>query len=159
MSVNRIDKMKSLCIVCLVAASLLPVWAQAQEGAEARIIAVHPTTDVAVVRSTFNSLETRRLPKFSPEGRSVKQAVLVVDWQTARALPAGSQVRFSYRQAGSDDVVKQLEERHARPVTGRQRARFAVPQLDPAADRVTAWRVQIVQGGRVLDERFSAAWR
>lgn len=150
--------MKSLAFTYVLAAFLAPGLAWAQAAGTARIVAVHPTTDVAMVRSTFSPLATKRLPKFAPEGRRVKRAVLLVDWQTGGALPADSLVRFSYRQAGHD-AVKQQEERHPRPVTGLQQVRFAVPQLDPAVDRVIAWRVQILSGGRVLDERFSAAWR
>lgn len=131
--------------------------APAQAPAEARIIGIKATTDVVVVKSTFQSLEGQRLSKFIPEGRRVPRAILVVDWQTVRALPSGCVLTFSYRRPNSD-TVRQLEQRYTRAVTGRQQTMFTVNMADPARDRVAAWRVQLLHQGRVLDEQRSAAW-
>ena len=131
---------------------------RAQAPVEARILGIKATTDVVVVESNFRSLEGRRVPKFAPEGRRIPQAVVVVDWQTVRALPPGGLVQFSYRQPGSDAVRKQ-DRRYERAVTGRQQTRFAVAMTDPVRDRISAWRVQLLYQGQVLDEQRSAAWR
>ncbi len=146
-----------LLLVALVAGGGFPE-SRAQAPVEARIMGIKATTDVVVVESTFRSLENRRLPKFTPEGRRVPQAVLLVDWQTVRALPAGVLVQFSYRQPGSE-AVRKLDRRYDRAVTGRQQTRFAVTMSDPERDRVSAWRVQVLYQGQVLDEQRSAAWR
>lgn len=133
------------------------VSARAQIEAEARIVGITATTDVAVTSATFQNLEARRLTKFIPEGRRVPSAVLVVDWQTVRALPAGCVVKFSFRRPGSD-TLRHLEQRYPRVVTGRQQTTFRVNMDDPARDRVAAWRVQLLHQGKVLDEQVSAAW-
>ena len=132
--------------------------AGAQEAASARIVGITATNGVVTLNSSFNNLESRRLPKFAPVGRQVPQAVLLVDWQTSRALPAGTLVQFSYRQPGSDEV-RTIDHFYNQPVTGRQQSRFAVNLLDPARDRVASWRVQLLHRGTVLDEQRSAAWR
>jgi hypothetical protein len=130
----------------------------ARAQAEARIIEVRATTDVVVVKSTFQDPDGRRLPKFAPEGRRLQQAVLWVDWQTVRALPAGALVKFSYRRPGSDEV-RTLEQSYPRALTGLQHTRFAVTLEEAARDRVVAWSVQILQRDQVLAEQHSAAWR
>lgn len=134
------------------------VTTRAQSPVEARILGIQTTTEVVVVRSAYQNLEARRLPKFAPPGRQVSQAVLLVDWQTIRAMPAGGVVRFSYRRPASD-TVRDLEQSYGRVLTGRQQTRFAVRLDDPARDRVASWRVQVLYQGQVLDEQRSASWR
>ena len=132
--------------------------ALAQAGSGARIVGIQATTDVVVVESGFKNLESRRLPKFAPVGRTIPRAVLLVDWQTTGAISAGAVVRFRYRRPGSDElrVIDQVLEQ---AVTGRQRAKFAVSLYEPARDRVAAWQVQLLHNGVVLDEQHSAAWK
>ena len=149
---------KRFLLLGVLVTGLMAAEGQAQVPVEARIVGIKATTEVVTVRSTYNNLEARRLPKFAPQGRAVAQAVLMVDWQTVRALPGGSLVRFSYRRP-DDDTVRNLEERYDRALTGRQQTRFAVRLDDPARDRVAAWRVQLVHQGQVLDEQRSASWR
>jgi|GEM_PF-4265762 hypothetical protein len=150
--------MANRCILLAVLVGWLgTMTAPAQATAEARITGIKATTDVVVANSTFQSLEGRRLSKFVPEGRQVPRAVLVVDWQTVRALPSGCVMKFSYRRPGSD-AVRHLEQRYTRAVTGRQQTTFAVNMDDPARDRVAAWRVQLLHQDQVLDEQRSAAW-
>ncbi len=149
---------KRFLLLGAVVACCSSTMVRAQAPVEARILGIKATTDVVVVESTFRTLEGRRVPKFAPEGQRVAQAVLVVDWQTVRALPPGGLVQFSYRQPGSDTVRKQ-DRRYERAVTGRQQTRFAVAMIDPARDRISAWRVQLLYQGQVLDEQRSAAWR
>ena len=140
-------------VTCMGASS-----ASAQMPPTADIVGVTATTGVAIVSSGINNQERVRLPKFAPTGHAVPQAVLVVDWQTVRALPAGTVVRFSYRRPNSDQV-RSLDQRYTGAVTGRQQTRFAVNLVDPKRDRVAAWRVQILHQDQVLDEQHSASWR
>ncbi len=152
------SKAFSLFLIVTLVALLFSATARAQGVPEARILTITATTEVAEVQSPYNNKESRRLPKFAPAGHRVSQAVLVVDWQTVRALPAGALVRFSYRRPGSE-VVRNLDRRYDQAVTGRQQCRFAVNLEDPARDRVAAWRVQILHRDLVLDEQRSAAWK
>lgn len=125
---------------------------------EARFVRIQATTDVVLVKSTFKSREPMRLDKFTSPGRRIGEAVLLVDWLPARALPAGAKVRFEYLRAGSDRI--QMEERvYARAITGLQQERFGVLIWDSELDRVAAWRIQLMHGVRILDEQKSAAWR
>lgn len=140
-------------VTCMGAAS-----ASAQMPPAANIVGVTATTGVAVVSSGINQPERVRLPKFAPSGHAIPQAVLVVDWQTVRALPAGAVVRFSYRRPNAD-LVRNLDHRYGQAVTGSQQTRFAVNLVDPKRDRVAAWRVQILYQDQVLDEQHSASWR
>lgn len=149
---------KRFLLLGALVTGLMAAESRAQVPAEARILGITATTEVVTVHSTYNNLEARRLPKFAPRGRTVAQAVLVVNWQTIRALPGGTLVRFSYRRPDAD-TVRNLEERYDRALTGRQQTRFAVRLDDPVRDRVAAWRVQLVHQGQVLDEQRSASWR
>ncbi len=136
-------------------------WAgafSASAQVEARFVRIQATTDVVLVKSTFKSREPMRLDKFTSPGRRIGEAVLLVDWQPARALPAGATVRFEYLRAGSDQVEKE-ERVYDQAITGLQQERFGVLIGDARRDRVSAWRIQLIQGGRILDERKSAAWR
>ncbi len=84
-------------------------------------------------------------------------AVLDVAWRALGVLPGGVEVRFSFRRAAPASPGERVRS-FPRPVTGVQRTRFEVPLERDGRDRVVAWRLQVMQGGRVLDQAHSAGW-
>lgn len=147
------------------AASLLGILlagaqqAAAQGSGEARILRVTATTEVAVAEMATDNLGGVRLTKFVEDSREAPQAVLVVAWRAPRSgLPAGAIVRLDYRRDNAPDLrTKDL--RVDEPVTGERVTRFSLPLPADGAGRISAWRVQVLHGGRVLDEKTSASWR
>lgn len=153
------NSVRRIAVVGLVLAGLAGADASAQAPLEARILRVEATTDVATVAAPMRSLGGQRLTKFMEDVYQVPRGVLLVDWRAPRTgLPGGAVVRLSYR-LNDERAIRTKEVRYAPPLAGDRRTRFAVPLAPDGSDRISSWKVEVVHGGRALDQQASASWR
>jgi len=81
-----------------------------------------------------------------------------VHWRAHSAAPTGLTVRFEYRQQRLGSHV-QTQEVHFPKVSGKQRTEFTVQGEDYHQDgAVTAWRILLVEQGRVVGLQQSFLW-
>jgi hypothetical protein len=104
---------------------------------------------------------SRRLPKFVPEGDESESGdlALAVYWRPPRqGAGPGVRVRLEYTQEHFGRA-QQLEISYPFRVFKERRAEFIVPRkLLNSGGPVTAWRVRVLDGRRLLAERRSQAW-
>jgi hypothetical protein len=129
--------------------------AMAQPSAKPTIVRVASTSEVAVATSQpVNSLIGRQMPKFVDQVDVVREKIEVA-WEAPRGSPAGrTEIRLQYRTPDSAEVLT-IQDQQGETRPGRHLTTFALP---PGV-RVSAWRVQLGRGGRVLDEKTSGSWR
>jgi hypothetical protein len=96
----------------------------------------------------INSFERRQR-----EGHSY-----TVHWRAKSAAPTGLTVRFEYRQQRLGSHV-QTQEVHFPKVSGKQRTEFTIQGEDYHQDgAVTAWRILLIEQGRVVGLQQSFLW-
>lgn len=141
-----------LFVACCVAWS---VSARAERTPPARLLRVASTSEVAnVAAQGLNSLSGRNMTKFLDQIERI-QEVIRVTWEVPRGgSKSQTDVQLEYFTASSPDA-QALRERHDETTTGRHETKFRVPLGSP----VTAWRVRLVQDGRILDEKSSGTWK
>lgn len=101
-----------------------------------------------------NSLQGRRMPKFSDE-RAAVVTRFDVEWEAEEGEQGPLVVQLHYRTAvGSDAPVQVLNRPYAKVTPGRRTAVFSLP----VGERPAAWRVRVVQDRKTLVERASATW-
>jgi len=145
-------------VVALVTSTVAPS-ARAAEALRLRIVDVTTTTVVMSVSAPNQNMDGVRLRKFVPETQPAWMAVLRATWEADKRFPVpGALVSLQYR-LNEDPAARTIERREDQPVSGRRTTKFVIPLGAQAEHRVTAWRLQLIQGGRVIDERRSASWR
>lgn len=159
----RNDRMRRSLPLFLVAATLVTSFlartAEAVESPRLRIVDLTTTTEVMAVAAPMPSLGGTQLRKFTPETVPAWMAVVGVTWETiGGGTVPGARLLFQYK-INNEPATRSIEARVERAAAGRRSQRFAVPLGMAAENRVTAWRLQLVQGGRVIDERRSASWK
>jgi hypothetical protein len=81
-----------------------------------------------------------------------------VHWRAKNAAPTGLTVRFEYRQQRLGSHV-QTQEVHFPKVSGKQRTEFTIQGEDYHQDgAVTAWRILLIEQGRVVGLQQSFLW-
>lgn len=81
-----------------------------------------------------------------------------VHWRAKNSPPYGLTVRFEYRQQRLGSHV-QTQEVHFPKVSGKQRTEFTVQGEDYHQDgAVTAWRILLIEQGRVVGLQQSFLW-
>jgi len=105
-------------------------------------------------------VQERRLTKFMDDWPPTGDVVYDVHWDASASGLAGPvAVLMAYRQAGSRDV-RSLIVRYADGARGPQIARFRIGADQVRRDgAVTAWRIQLRQDDRVLDDRVTGGRR
>ncbi|MFH0953414.1 MAG: hypothetical protein V1873_03695 [Verrucomicrobiota bacterium] len=138
-------------------AGLWAVTAQAQD--QARILRVeHATVSGSAGRTA--SLYSPRISKFADLNEGVPREVYTVYWlPPSRGTPSGTLVTFEYRQERSPDI-KFLYIKYPFLAQGERKATFEIAEnARRVGGGVTAWRVRVVHGGRLLAEQTSDTWR
>lgn len=141
----------------LLAAAVQP--AVAQVPGSARVVEIQTTTGVTRVESGLRTLGGARITKFLEAGVEVPSAVLAVIWlQQPGLAPGNLELRLDYKMDGQPDILTMS---HALSPTarGRQTTRFEIPLSSRTGYRVTAWRLQLRAGERLIEEYKSAAWK
>jgi hypothetical protein len=100
-----------------------------------------------------------QMPKFQDAAWQQPGDEFVVTWKpNAEGSPVGTTVRFQYRQQRRKEI-RTLEVTYPFVVNQSRSASFAViGEAYQRGGRVTAWRVQILEGGRIAAERRSPDW-
>ncbi len=147
----------ALIAILVGCASAPQVWAQSRGSV--RLLDIQPTTGVTRVTSGFSPMSGTRLTRFMEDGIEAPAAILAVTWeQTPGLAPAEAALQFDYRMDGESRVRTQTQ-----PLPPRERgprtARFVVPLTEATGRRVSAWRLRVMAGERVLEEVASEAWR
>jgi hypothetical protein len=119
---------------------------------------VEPRTLTAASDARQATRHRLRVAKFVDERAALDGEVFHVYWSPGEGLPAGAVVRLDYRQQRLKRS-RRLELRYPFPVTRVRRAVFAVrDEAYRAGGAVTAWRVQVLSGRRVVGQACSAGW-
>lgn len=147
-------------LLTLSAAAVLMLAAPVYAQRAARILRVEerrPPMGEAAASPSFNALH---LDKFSDERIDADGHLFFVHWQPPEGgSPAGTVVRFEYRQE-DPKVVKKLEVAYPIRTNERRRATFKITgKALRQGGIVTAWRVRILEDGKVLAEDQSESWR
>lgn len=105
-------------------------------------------------------VQERQLTKFFDDVRWPGEVIYDAHWEApATGLAGPVSVMMAYRLAGSRDVQR-LIVRYPDGASGRQIARFRIDEDQiRQSGAVTAWRIELRQGDRVLDERITGRWR
>lgn len=147
--------------VTFVSLALLLAAAQptfAQIPGSARVLEIQTTTGVTRVESGLRTLGGARMTKFLEDGVAVPSAVLAVVWSQQPGLAPGNlTLRLDYKMDDQPEVTT-LSRALAPTARGRQTARFEIPLSSRSGYRVSAWRLQLRAGERVIEEYKSAAW-
>jgi hypothetical protein len=101
----------------------------------------------------------RHMRKFMEE-MAEPVAVVEARWRApAAGLPPGVMARLDVRRSGSERT-QSFEISYPGALRGETTTIFRVPRIPGrAADGIDAWRVQIVQAGKLLAEQSSGSWR
>lgn len=105
-------------------------------------------------------IQDRYLPAFIDDLHWPGEVVYDAHWNATEAgLTGPVAVTLAYRQAGRRDV-RRLIVRYPEGARGKQIARFRITEDDIRRyGAVTAWRIQLRQHNRVLDESKTGRWR
>jgi len=105
-------------------------------------------------------VQERQMPKFLDDWEWPGDIVYDVRWEApATGVTAPVSVLMVYRVAGSRDERRLIVE-YPGGTRGTQIARFRIGADQVQREgAVTAWRIQLRQGARVLDERVTGRWR
>ncbi|MCS6770647.1 MAG: hypothetical protein NZ740_01310 [Kiritimatiellae bacterium] len=123
------------------------------------MLSIQPTTGVARAATGFHPAAGERLTRFLEDGVEVPAAVLEVTWEQSPGLaPAGAALQLEYRLSG-DPRVRTIRRTLPARERGPRTERFEMPLTPAGGMRVTAWRLRVVAGERVLEEITSAGWR
>jgi hypothetical protein len=122
-----------------------------------RVVEARPDVGEAAASPSFNALH---LDKFADERIDVDGHVFHIHWEPGEGgAPPGTVVLFEYRQL-DPDVIKKLEVEYNFLVTERRRATFKITgEAFRQGGLVTAWRVRILEDGKVQAEDQSKSWR
>lgn len=144
------------CLLLACGSALSTGFAQLPGGA--RLLSIQPTTGVARITTGLQSTGPVRLSKFMEDGVEVPAAILAVSWTQAPGPARADMVlQLAYRM--DDQPAIRMQSKALPNARGTQETRFEMPLTPETGRRVTAWRLQLVADGRVIDERTSAAWR
>lgn len=145
--------------VVLSGVLVVNVVAAPREGG-ARILRVERLEVAGSAGGAGTSLLTSRLPKFTGRPARPDKEVFHVYWTPSpEGLAAGTLVTFEYRQE-RDDRVRFLSIKYPFTVEGQRKAVFEIAGAAlRVGGRVSAWRVRVVRGGRVLAQRSSGSWK
>lgn len=110
----------------------------------------------AIASPSFNALH---IDKFVDERLDVDGHIFLVHWDPAEGGSApGVKVVFEYRQQ-DPQVTRSLEVAYPFRVTNRRCATFKITgEAFRKGGLVSAWRVRILDGGKVLAEQQSESW-
>ncbi len=135
-----------LCVPIAGAQSIVRVTIREGEGAWAE--------------TPGRGIQDRYLPAFIDDLHWPGEVVYDAHWDATQAgLTGPAAVTLAYRQAGSREV-RRLIVRYPDGARGLQIARFRIAEEHIRRHgAVTAWRIQLWQHNRVLDERRTGRWR
>ncbi|MCZ7592956.1 MAG: hypothetical protein M5U15_12840 [Kiritimatiellae bacterium] len=146
----------TLASLALLLAAALPTFAQVPGSA--RVLEIQTTTGVTRAESGLRTLGGARMTKFLEDGVEVPAAVLAVAWSQQPGLAPGNlSLRLDYKMDDRPEI-QTLSRTLAPTARGRQVSRFEIPLSVRSGYRVSAWRLQLRAGERVIEEYKSAAW-
>jgi len=128
----------------------------AQSAGGARILGVERREEQLASRNPMY----RRMPKFAATSDKPVREIYDVHWAPPPAgIEAGAALVFDYAQERADQV-QSLTIQYPFVVQSQRKATFIISERAVlAAGRVTAWRVRLMQGRRIMAETASGAWR
>ena len=148
--------MTPLKVLCLAVGFglFMSLPARAQISPLPSLVRVVSTSEVVTVATGgLNNLSGRQMTKFLNQIEKVREKIQV-DWSSPKGWKGGTEVRLEYRTADSSTAQAVYEHNeHSKP--GLHVASFVLPGDSP----LSAWRVRLIQGNRLLDEKSSGTWK